>query len=197
MNKLEILCSNLKLFCLDCVASGYLSRKEDPVTLSHVPVVRTAHPHKISYSLTYPFFFPPSLPFPYPFPFSFPLPLFLLSHPFSHLFLLLSCPFASIPSFLLRRSSPPLRFFLLLLPFSPSFPPLLSPFFTISSFVLFPVFGLLLYELKSVAPAPITLHSQVCFYYFEYTAHFLPSTSINQAGIVLKGTFLHSEFGRC
>lgn len=120
MYTLEILCSNLKLFCLDCVASDYLSRKEDPVALSHVPIVRTAYPHKISYSLFSPFFFPPSLP-PFPFLIRFPflLPFPYPSSPILFLIFLSSTPLLSLCFYSFFSSSPFLS--------SSPFPPLPLP----------------------------------------------------------------------
>lgn len=165
-------------FCLDCVAAVMIWGEKGTrwcSLMSLLAVLLTAHNLPLL-DLSLSPAFPPLLLSPHPIPFLFSLPFSLLSH----LVLLLSSP-----PFPLPPSLP--------LPFSA----LPSPSFTFPFFVLPPVFVLLLYEPKCVAPAAVTHRSQVWFHYFGHTAHFLPSTSINQAWIVLKGTFMQLEFGRC
>lgn len=128
MYKLEILCSNLMLLCLDCVASDYLSRKEDPVALSRVPIVRTAHPHKISYSLASPLLSPLPYPFllPFPFPSSPTLSFIFVSSPPLQSLCFYPLSSSSSSPFLSSFLFPPPPFFSLF-PFSP-LPLLCLPF---------------------------------------------------------------------
>lgn len=141
MYKLEIQCSNLRLFCLDCVVSGLFEQKRGPcsfVPCSHCQDCTPTHNFLFFDVSLFLSSFPPSLPFPSP------LPLSLFSHPFFHLHLppsspvplLLSLffffPFPLLPSF----SSLSLPFPLSLLSFPPPFSSLTLFYFLSLNFVI-------------------------------------------------------------